>query len=66
MVWTRDWLFQNFLMRLFDKQQMDFVFIHPAQIPSVEKMMDLIPVEDRPGIDEFLETLDWEHADMAF
>ena len=48
-----------------DEEQRHFVFIHPAQIPSVEKMMDLIPVEDRPDLDRFQETVAWELAVMA-
>ena len=57
------------LMGLLDntlnKEQREFAFIHPPDIPSIGKMMDLIPVEDSPNIVKFRETLAWELAVMA-
>lgn len=49
-----------------DEGQRHFVMIHPPKIPTVKKMMELIPLEDRPDKDQFLETLVWELATMAF
>ena len=48
-----------------DKGQRNFTFIHPPAIPSVDKMMELIPEVDRPDVDVFRETLAWELAVMA-
>ena len=49
-----------------DKDQRHFVLIHPPRIPTVKKMMELIPILDRPDIDKFRETLIWELVTMAF
>lgn len=48
-----------------NQEQREFTFIHPPAIPSIEKMMELIPVEDRPNLDDFRKTLAWELSVMA-
>ena len=49
-----------------DEDQRHFVMIHPPQIPTIKKMMELIPILDRPDIDKFRETLIWELVTIAF
>ena len=53
------------LDNILDKEQRHFVLIHPPSIPSVQKMMEIIPEEERPSIESFEEALARELAVMA-
>lgn len=58
------------LLKLLDdtlnEKQRNFVVTHTPQIPTISKMMEIIPWKDRPDCDEFRKTLAWELAAMAF